>query len=97
MHLQNCICGFQKSKLWIGSVQMPFALMQTVIEVRSFFWAAAIAPWYCLRLPSCGDGFKSQSTPSVLFSICIIEIVMRKDENKQKEAGIGQFLKISFF
>ena len=33
------------------------------------------------------------STPSMLYSICI-EIVMRKkNENKQKEAGIGPFFK----
>ena len=33
------------------------------------------------------------STPVKLFSIGIIEIVMRKAQKKQKEAGIGPFLK----
>ena len=40
-----------------------------------------LRPW--VRIPS---------TPSMLFSICI-EIVMRKNKNKQKEAGIGPFFK----
>ena len=40
--------------------------------------------------------FKSRPL-SVLFSICIIEIVMRKEKNKQKEAGIGPFLKNTLF
>ena len=31
------------------------------------------------------------------FSNCIIEIVMKKDENKQEEAGIGPFLRITFY
>jgi len=33
------------------------------------------------------------STPFTLFSICIIEIVMKNNENKQKEAMIGPFKK----
>ena len=40
-------------------------------------WAAAIAPWYCLRQPSCDHWFKSKHT-IYAFSICIVEILMRK-------------------
>ena len=39
---------------------------------------AAIAPWFRLRLPSCGPGFESQAHHLCFFSICI-EIVMRKE------------------
>ena len=49
--------------------------------------AAAIAPWFRLRLPSCSPWFKSQA----IFSNWIIEIVLRNDENKQKEAEIDPF------
>ena len=40
---------------------------------------AAIAPWFRLRLPSCGSGFKSQVHHQCFFLICIIEIVTRKE------------------
>ena len=40
---------------------------------------AAIAPWFRLRLPSCGPGFKSQAYHLCFFSICI-EIVTRKEQ-----------------
>ena len=33
------------------------------------------------------------STLSMLISICVIEIYQENNENKQKEAGIGQFKK----
>ena len=46
---------------------------------KKYSWAAAIASWYCLRLPSCGRGFESQHT-IYTFSVCIIEIVMRKGQ-----------------
>ena len=38
------------------------------------YWVAAIAPWFCLHLPSCALG----SNPIYAFLICVIEIVMRK-------------------
>ena len=53
------------------------------------------APWFRLCLPSCGPGFESQAHHLRFFSICIIEIVMKSNENKQKEAMIGPFKKIS--
>ena len=45
---------------------------------------AAIAPWFRLRLPSCGPRFESQA-----HHLCFFQ----KNENKQKEAGIGPFKK----
>ena len=56
--------------------------------------ATAIAYWIHLRLPSCRHGFKSQA-----HHLCFYQILFelwhlgRKDENKQKEAGIGRFKK----
>ena len=35
----------------------------------------------------------NHGTPSMLISICIIEIVMRKGQKNKKEAGIGPLLK----
>ena len=40
--------------------------------------SAAIASWYRLHLPFCGCRFKIPSSPSMLFSIWIIEFVIRK-------------------
>ena len=45
---------------------------------------AAIAPWFCLRLPSCGPGHTS-------FFQFVLGLCWEKKENKQKEAGIGPF------
>ena len=53
---------------------------------------AAIAPWFCLRLPSCGPGFESQA-----HHLCFIQFVLKlkrkKNKNKQKEAGLAHFFK----
>ena len=47
-------------------------------QTFSILGVAAIAPWFCLRLPSCGPRFESQAHHLRFFSICIIEIVSRK-------------------
>ena len=52
---------------------------------------AAIAPWFCLRLPSCGPGFKSQAHQLRFFQFVFLKLYWENDENKQKEAGIGPF------
>ena len=43
-----------------------------------FLLAAAIAPWYRLCSPSSGPRVQIPSKPSMLISICVIEIEMRK-------------------
>ena len=60
--------------------------------------SAAIAQWIRLRLPSCRPGYESQAHHLRFFSIYIVQIVnlsfeleCEKNENKQKEAGIGPF------
>ena len=52
---------------------------------------AAIAPWFCLRLPSRGPGFESQALHLHFFQL--LKLYRENNENKQKEAGIGPFLK----
>ena len=51
---------------------------------------AAIAPWFRLRLPSCGPGFESQAHHLRFFQF-VLKLYQEKNENKQKEAGIGPF------
>ena len=46
------------------------------------------------RLPSCGPGFKSQAHHLCFFQFVLLKLWWEKDKNKQKEAGIGPFLKI---
>ena len=53
---------------------------------------AAIAPWFRLRLSSCGPGFESQAHHLCFFQF-VLKLYWEKNENKQKEAGIGPFLK----
>ena len=56
-------------------------------------WGAAIAPWYRLRLPSCGPGFESQAHHLRFFQFVLLKLLLEleKNENKQKEAGIGPY------
>ena len=51
---------------------------------------AAIAPWFRLRLPSCDPRFKSQAHHLHFFQF-VLKLYREKNENKQKEAGIGLF------
>ena len=59
-------------------------------------WGAAIAQWICLHPPSCCPRFESQahhlSFYQFIFELCHVE----KDENKQKEVGIGPFFSKKF-
>ena len=55
-------------------------------------WVAAIAPWFCLHLPSCGPGFEFQAHHLRFFQF-VLKLYREKDENTQKEAGNGPFLK----
>ena len=54
---------------------------------------AAIAPWFRLRLPSCGPGFESQAHHLGFFQFVLLKIYRENNKNKQKETGIGPFFK----
>ena len=55
---------------------------------------AAIAQWIRLRLPSCRPGFESQAHHLCFFNLYLsFELECEKNENQQKEAMIGPFLK----
>ena len=59
-----------------------------------FVGVAAIAPWFCLRLPSCGPGFKSQAHHLHFFQFVLLKLYQENNENKQKKAGIGPLKKV---
>ena len=66
----------------------------TVLFRNNFdYRAAAIAPWFRQRLPSCGRGFESHAHYLHFFQFVLINLWWEKDENKQKEAGICPFFK----
>ena len=44
---------------------------------------AAIAPWFRLRLPSCGPGFESQAHHLCFFQF-VLKLKREKNENKPK-------------
>ena len=50
-------------------------------------------PWFRLRLPSCGPGFEYQAHHLCFFQFVLLKLYRENNENKQKEAGIGPFLK----
>ena len=54
---------------------------------------AAIAPWFRLRLPSCGPGFESLAHHLCFFQFVLLKLYQENNENKQKEAGIGPYVK----
>ena len=63
-------------------------------SVKIYFMEVAIAHWTSPRLPSCVPRFDSQAQHLRFFQL-IFELRLEKDENKQKEVGIGPYLKKS--
>ena len=41
---------------------------------KIWFWAAAIAPWYCMHLPSCGRGFESHANHLCFFKFVFLKL-----------------------
>ena len=52
-------------------------------------WAAAIAPWYRLRLPSCGRGFEPQAHHLPFFSLYYCNSNEKRTKINKIEAAIG--------
>ena len=76
------------NQLMLGRVSLCFSTQ----------WHNKIAQWIRLRLPSFRPGFKSQAHhlrffQFILFKYLSFELECEKNENKQKEAGIGPFFK----
>ena len=68
----------------------------TAICRKHYSLAAAIAPWLCLRLPSCGPGFESQAHHLCFFMLKLkLYCCWNKKRTKinEKEAGIGPYFK----
>ena len=63
-------------------------------SVKIYFIVVAITQWISPQLPSCGPRFDSQAQHLRFFQL-IFELRLEKDENKQKEVGIGPYLKKS--
>ena len=59
------------------------------------YGGAAIAQWIRPNLPSCCPGFESQAHHLRFHQFMLI--CVKKGENKQKESGIGPFLKKVLF
>ena len=66
-------------------------------------WVAATGVLFCLRLQSCGPWFKSQAHHLHFLQIKMLKLKLylmftrEKDKIKQKEAGIGPYLKKETF
>ena len=58
-------------------------IVKWTFERSLIIGVAAIAPWFCLRLPSCGLGFKSQAHHLCFFQF-VLKLKWEKNENKQK-------------
>ena len=68
-----------------------FELVHALNDLNNVTRVAAIAPWFCLHLPSCGPGFESQAHHLCFFQFILLKLYRENDENKQKEARIGPF------
>ena len=63
-----------------ASISMGITRFRNSIEAKTVKrWVAAIAPWFCLRHHPAALGSYPKHT-LYAFSICIIEIVMRKEQ-----------------
>ena len=47
---------------------------------QCFWWAAAIALWFCMHLPFCSSGFKSHAHHLCFFQFVILKLEWEKDE-----------------
>ena len=75
------------------NLEPPFILHQvfqgeyvdlvTLLKLR----VAAIAPWFRLRLPSCGPGFDSQALHLYFFQFVLLELCRENNENKKTKSG----------
>ena len=74
----------------IGQFRSLFCLFSFFLQPN---WVATIAPWFRLHLPSCSPGFESQAHHLRIFQFVLLKMYRENNENKQKEAGIGPFLK----
>ena len=54
---------------------------------------AAIAPWFRLRLPFCGPGFKSQAHHLRFFQLVLLKLYQENNENKHKRPGLAHLKK----
>ena len=54
-----------------GRLLMSYAMPQKS-NVNTTSWLAAIAPWFCLRLPSCGPDFESKA-----HHLCFFQFVLK--------------------
>ena len=48
-------------------------------------WVAAIAPWFCLRLPSCGPGFESQAHHLYFFQFASLKLYRENNEKRVRD------------
>ena len=56
------------------------------VRIRfKFLGVAAIAPWFCLRLPSCGLGFESQAHHLLFFQFVLLKMYRENNKNKLKK------------
>ena len=74
-----------------GEIKL-FSINFSLFANTYFYWAVVVVKW-----SAC-----SPSTPTIRVRICwglqfFCKIVIEKNENKQKEAGVGPFLKILTF
>ena len=61
-----------------------------------FCGVAAIAPWFCLRLPSCSPGFESQAGHLCFFQFELLQFIfgIRKLQKfRKKRPGLAPYLK----
>ena len=68
---------------------MPSVLSGKKLNVK----LAAIAQWFCLRLPSCGPGSNPEHTIYAYFNLYFWNCDEKRTKINEKEAGIGPFLK----
>ena len=81
------IFQFDMQTDWIGQ-----SINCRGLITKNTYWVAATAPWFCLHLPSCSPGLESQAHHLHFYQF-VLKLYQEKNENKQKEAGIGPFFK----
>ena len=94
MFIQYKVLGFKPTtfRIWFSS-HKHLTRSQKYLWVKCQCGVAAIAPWFCLRLPSCGPGSNPMHTIYAFFNLYWNCNEKRTKINK-KRPGLARFFKM---
>ena len=83
-----------RSKLTLWWIEhSEWFVLETNLNQTNHAGVAAIAPWFCLRLPSYGPGFESQAHHICFFQFVLLKLYWDETKINKKRPGLAHFKK----